>query len=103
MRSLLLETSGMERDGLNLTRYNNTESFFNSFQSMQKSDGDQRRLDNLNLSSFPVLAKANQPHISSLKPHLSNDPWSPANINSLIACFSVLNKPNTPPITEGSA
>lgn len=99
----LSEKSRTECDGLNLTRYINTESFFNSFQSVRKSDRDQRQPDNLNLSSFPVLDKANQPHISSLKPHLSDGPWSPANIHSLIACFSVLNEPDTLPITEGSA
>ena len=96
----LAETSETKRDGLSLTRYTNTESFFNSFQSVRKSDGDQRQPDNLNLSSFPVLDKANQPHISSLKPHLSEGPWSPASIDNLIAS---LNKPDTSPMTEDSA
>ena len=35
--------------------------------------------------------------------HVSNGPWSPSNINSLIAGFSVVNEPNTPPIAERSA
>ncbi|KAK0516251.1 hypothetical protein JMJ35_000854 [Cladonia borealis] len=95
------ETNGTQRDGLNPTRYINNESFFNSLQSVRKPDGDQRQRDNLNLSSFPILNESNQPHMSSLKPHPSDGPWSPASIDSLIACFSVLNEPDTPPITEG--
>ena len=97
------ETNGAERDGLYATRYTNTKSFFNSFQSVQKLDGDQRRRDDLDLSSFPVLDEANQAHLSSLKPHLSDGPWSPAKIDNLIACFSVPNEPDTPPISEGGA
>lgn len=52
----------------------------------------------LALSQF--LDSANQPHISSLRTHVSDGPWSPANIDSLIVGISVINEPNTPPIAD---
>ena len=92
----LSEMSGTEPDGSSLKSLVNTERFFNSDHSMRTSDGDQGEPENLDLSSFPFLNLANQPYMSSLRTHVSDGPWSPSNLDSLIAGFSVVNKPDTP-------
>ena len=99
----LSEMSGTEHNGPRLMDLVNTERFFNSDHSVRASDGDQGQPDNLDLSSFPFLNAANQPHISSLRTHVSGGPWSPSNLDSLIAGFSVVNKPDTLPTAERSA
>ena len=100
MRPSHSETSGTEHDGPNLMKYTNTERLFNNYDSGRTSDGDQRQPENLDLSSFPVLDNTHQPHISSSKTHVSDGPWSPAKIDSLIASF---DESDTPPIIEQSA
>lgn len=99
----LSEMSGTERDGPRLMNLVNTERFFKSDHSVRISDGDQGQPDNLDPSSFPFLNGANQPHISTLRMHVSDGPWSPSNLDSLIAGFSGVNKPDTPPTAERSA
>ena len=99
----LSEMSGTDCDGPNRMIHVNTEHFFNSHHSVRTSDGDQGRQANLDLISFPIFNGANKPHISSWKTHVSDNPWSPSNIHSLISSFSVVNEPDTPPITEQSA
>lgn len=98
----LSEMSGTEPDGPSLKSLVNTERFFNSDHSMRTSDGDQGEPENLDLSSFPFLNLANQPYMSSLRTHVSDGPWSPSNLDSLIAGFSVVNKPDTPVNAERS-
>lgn len=93
----------MERDGPSLMNQINTERLFNSYHSVRTSDGDQGQRNNLGPSSFPTLDSAYQPHISSLRTHVSDGPWSPSNIDSLIAGLSVVNEPDTLPTAERSA
>ena len=95
----LSEMSETEHDGPNLIKFTKTERLFNNYNSVRTSDEDQRQPENLHLSSFPVLDNTHQPHISSSKMHVSDGPWSPAKIDSLIAGF---DEPDTPPITEQS-
>lgn len=99
----LSEMSETEHDRPSLMNYINTERFFNSYHSLRVSAGDQEQPDNLDLSSFPVLENANQPHISSLRTHVSDGLWSSAKTDSLIAGFSVVNEPDTSPNAERSA
>lgn len=99
----LSERSGTDCNGPNRMKHINTKHFLNSHLSVRTSDRDQRQQVNLDLIAFPVLNGANQPHISSLKTHVSDNPWSPSNIHSLISSFLVVNEPDTPPITEQSA
>ena len=40
--------------------------------------------------------------MSSLRTHISDGSWSPSNLDSLIAGFSVVNKPDTPVNAERS-
>jgi len=99
----LSEMSATERDGPSLMNLINTERFPNSDHNPRTSDGDQGQPDNLDFSSFPFLHCTNQPHISSLRTPVSDGPWSPSNLDSLIAGFSVVNKPHTPPTVERNA
>lgn len=103
MLSSLSEMSGTERDGPRLMNLIKTERFFNSGHCVRTSDGDQGQPDNLDLNSFPFLNGADQPHISSLRTHISDGLWSPSNLDSHIAGFSVANKPGIPPTAERSA
>ena len=99
----LSEMSRTKCDGPSRMKHINTEPFFNRHHRLRISGGHQRQQVNLDLSSFPVPDGANQPHISSLKTHVSDSPWSPSNIDSFISGFSVVKEPDTPPITEQSA
>ncbi len=89
-------------DGLYLTKHIGTECFFNRSTSAKTSERDQKQPDSLDLSSFPILDSANQPHISSLMTHCSDGLWSPAKVDSLIAGFSVVSEPESASITEQS-
>lgn len=74
-----------------------------AYKCAQKIDKIQWHGDNLDLSSFPIVDSANQPHISSLKTDVSDGLWSPANIDSLIAGFSVVSEPESKHNTEQGA
>jgi len=99
----LSERNGTECDGPIPMDSVDTERLFNSYRSVRTSDEDQDQPDNLDLNSFPILESANQTHLSRLSKHVSDDPWSPSNIDSLIKSISIINKPETPPVTDRSA
>jgi len=103
MQSSLSEMSGEERDGPNLTDHINIERFFKSYRGARTSGEHKAQPDNPDLSFFPVLNSDNRPQISSLRTHVSDGPWSPSSIDSLIAGLSVVNEPDAPPIAERSA
>ncbi len=103
MQPSLSEMNGTERDGPIPVDHDNTERFFNSYRSVGTPDGDQGQPDSLDLNSFPILKSANHTHLSSLRTHVSDDPWSLSTIDSLIKGFSIGNEPDTPPVTERSA
>ncbi len=62
-------------------------------------EGDQGQPDHLDLSSFPLL-DADRPCISSPKTHMSDDLWSPSNVDSLMASFLVIPETHTSPVAE---
>jgi len=95
--------NGTERDGPSPVDHINAERFFNSFRGGRTSYRDQDQLDILNLTSFPILESANQKHLSSLRTHVSDDPWSPSNIDGLIKGFSIVKEPDIPPVAERNA
>ena len=99
MQSSLSEMSGKDRDGPNLMGHINIERFFKSSCGARTSV----QPDNLDLSFFPLLNSVDQPQISGPWTHVSEGPWSPSNIDSLIAGFSVVDEPDAPPIAERSA
>lgn len=90
--------SGTEHEGSGLTDDVNTKSFSDD-HSIRAPEGDQGQSDHLDLSSFPVL-DADRPYISSLKTPISDDLWSPSNIDSLMASFLVIPETHTPPVAE---
>lgn len=93
----------MERKGPNLTNHINMEHFSKSYHSARTHGRHKAQPDNLDLSFFPILNTVNQPQISSLRTHVSDGPWSPSNIDSLIAGFSVVNEQDIPSVAERSA
>ncbi|KAL9123989.1 MAG: hypothetical protein Q9217_006638 [Psora testacea] len=99
----LSEISGMEREGPNLMDHIDIEHFSKSYRNARTSGRHKAQPDNLDLSFFPVLDTVNQPQISSLRTHVSDGPWSPLNIDSLIAGFSVVNEQDIPLVAERSA
>ena len=99
MQSSLPETSGKERDGPNLMDQVNIERFLKSSHGTRTSV----QPDNLDPSFFPLLNIVNRPEISRPRMHISNGPWSPSNINSLIAGFTVVDESDAPPIATRSA
>ena len=99
MQSSLSETSGKERDGPNLMDHVNIERFLKSCRGTRTSV----QPDNLDPSFFPLLNSVNRPQISRPRMHISDGPWSPSNINSLLAGFTVADEPDPPPIAARSA
>jgi len=69
---------------------------------VETSDRDQGQPDNLDLDSFPILKNANQTSLYSLRTYISDEPWSSSTINRLIKSFSIVNKPETPRVTDRS-
>ena len=96
------ELSEMERDRPSLRDHIHAEGFFNSFASARTFNEDQELPDTLDLSLFPVPNVNNQPHASRSRTQVPDGPWSPSNMDSLIASFSVANIPDTPPAAERS-
>ena len=99
VQSSLSEMSGGERDGPSPRDHINIERFVKSSRGARTSV----QPDNLDLSFFPLLNSVNQPQLSRSRAHVSDGPWSPSNIDSLIAGFSVDDEPDAPPIAERSA
>lgn len=94
MQSSLSEMKGKERDGPDPMDHINIERFFKSYPGPRTSDRRKAQPDTLDLSFFPVLNNIDQPQISSPRTHVSDGPWSPSNIESLVAGFSVSNEPD---------
>ena len=71
-------------------------------QSVQTSSGLVDKIFRCVSSSVTILGGISQQYISSVKMYISDGPWSLASIESLTAGFSVVLKPQTPPIAERS-
>ena len=99
---MLSSSSGLnetEHEGSGLTDDVNAESLSDGYHSISAPDEDQEQSDHLDLSSFPVL-NADGSSISSLKTHVLDGPWSPSNVDSLTASFSIIPKTHTSPAAE---
>ena len=99
MQSSLSKMIEKERDVPSPTESINIERIFKSSRGTRTCV----QPDTLDPSFFPLLNSVNQPQISGPRMHVSEGPWSPSNIDNLIASFSVDDEPDAPPIAEQSA